>query len=571
MPVPRFEVGTSLTPVNRIRTFRPSGSLQEAQLWSDVAQQFDKVSHTFGEIERKRNLAMAEEVGQVAGADAEFDPNELPTTTTADRLYKKAALESYTARLSMDTDRQLAEIEQQTFDSPDGMQQRMYAFIDQTAQSMPKDVAVRYRLAAQQRAETKVLSSFKRHHERVRENAKKDVLALVEMSEENLISFGVPQDEADSRALGLEFSKYSVALDSAVESGYLSQNEALLRRQKLERKQQESFVYDEMQRSDNPLAYAIQVAAGKSGTVLDTLNPRTRLQAVQVAQQVHAARQQQRGLMREAAQRQRAAQWLSFRKEVHGNPALVKPETLVQLREAANSNDEFNEVLKMEDYVKNYNEKRFNETSPAAKALISRMRFDGKVTEELLDALHGNEDLSINISTSDYNAEMERRSLFRENIESRNIWQVWKQQIDMEMPGVPQNIKNYLMTQAMSGSYVNEDAYLKRTLGDDMALFQWQDKQKDAIMLRALRAVADGKINSDDDLDLFMRDEMQKARAEMNQLQIRQQRSQEVKPQDGRLKFYKENYDRFEADVKDGKVDGALKEQVKEYYRANGR
>ncbi len=439
MPIPRFNPGNPDVNLTQIRQFQPAGAQAEAEMWGDLSREMTRVSNTFGEIETRRVMAEQETAGKVQAADPNFDPMTLrkAAVTAADTAYRKGAVSSYMARLDIETNQAMTQINAESFEDPAMLRKRMENHVQSVASKMPIEVAVDYTAGAMRQADAYYANAVSAAAGRQRSQQKDDIKAGLELSERRLKELGVPSTPAAQAAYEMEAAKLKVKQQQALEAGVMTPNEILVREQVLKEDLEDGTVYQAIweQPAASRLNFAMSVAEGKSGTGLDLLPPDRRMRAVQVAQQIGNAEEAQRRINEMAQTRQAEQAIWNATEIVSTNPTDPRAREVVgKLMTLANTPETVEQAGKLRAYVMNPADPRFAASNPEYVDYLELEAARGKLTQQQIDSAWGNDSINTRVSTQDRQRLAQLIKVKPDGLVRTNAWDTYVAKLEQEFP-----------------------------------------------------------------------------------------------------------------------------------------
>lgn len=573
MPIPTPAQGQTSVNLRRVPSVNSTAQRAEAQMWGEISNQMGRVASVFGQIDSRRVAAERERQGAIDGASEDFDPNQTNVRTSGARIYRDSALKSYMARLEMDTQTALSRINVEQSQDPDSMVKSMNAYIDKTATDMPADVAANYKVMSSKTVNSLAIRAFEAKAARERDLAKRDTLALIDIAEERLGSFGIPQSAEDEELMAVEFAKYQSALDGAVESGFLAENETVLRREQLRGRVEDSTIMSAIQQAPNKLEFALAVAEGRSGTALDEYTPAARQKALASAQSLYSVEEQIESKAKAAQAAARKRFKTNAYKNLYANPESPQNNLVLEaLENYATSPDDIVEVQRLRDFLENAQTERFTESNPQHLSYLESLAARGDLTLDELDMSHGSENKNIRLATSDYRRLVDEVESNREGLVNTITWESWQERLDLEFPSLEKMSTSEMMLALVTGNSADPNSGLS---GDDLAKRKSFEKAKQALRVEAKTKIADGDISSESDLNEFLGEEYAKMKQRFGSKSLGegltvQPPVLQMLPQDVRDNYplYLADENKFLSDVASGKltaeqanvIDKAIKE-----------
>lgn len=555
MPIQKFDPGQFQSKTATTARFTTAASQAEANMWGSVVQGMGRVNATYEAIHRNEVMAQVKQKALVDGQSDNFDANALnkAARTSADRVYQETATAAYLARVELNDSNSFGQINVQHAYEPEILQARMIEHVNGVSEKMPSVVAAQYKQAVLPKVQSYVNNAYSRFAQQERQLAERDVLSAIEMSEQAISEMGIPEDEAGRELLNAEKARYFTALDAAVNSRFMSDNEAAKRVGDVGKKQVQTQMFNVVQSSSAPLSFAVKVAAGKSGNLsLDALPAQERLKALQVAQQVHSANQQLRSQASAAAAAQRQSVVNSMWKEMLLRPDVVDRRVLNGMIANAQTSKEIDQASKMRDYLDNYTEERYTKDDPQVLADVSARLFEDKVDQDMLNQLHGR-----GLSTATYQKFSNNLEFQSQNFTNTQAYSFQKNKMSLEFREAPKKISDPDTLADMQASGLPGKDYLQ------LRRFESQERQR--ILMAVQEAAINKKINPDNSSELgeFFDAEMAKSRAAVAQYKSTLMNRQ-APVLDRKALEYIENPDKFADDMKKGLVSKDVARRVLE-------
>lgn len=407
MPIPTFNPGQAVTVrLDQVPKFEPSGARAEGQMWGDVSQEMDQVAHMVGEIDRQQVLDQQERAGMKAGAQPDFNPQQLEqvAATSADRVWRKAASASYLSKLDINGDAAMAKINAESGEDPEKLNQRLNEYIDGIASTMPETVALQYRDGASRTANAYYTNAVSSQVARDRGQHKADIIAGLELSEAKLKDMGAPDSPEAEKAQQLEAAKYAVRRRQAVEAGVLTENQLAVREQALQQDMTNSTIFQAVRAAPDKLDFALKLANGQSGLPgLDNLPADTRRYGVQVAQQLINEQNATEAIQKKQRLQQASEIITTDGEAIIDTPwAADMPAKAQQLETLALTPDAVDYVGKLRAYVANPSDERFTVMNGDTTVgdYLDYKAARGELSSDDVNTAWGNEQVNSRIDTA---------------------------------------------------------------------------------------------------------------------------------------------------------------------------
>lgn len=441
MAIPTFSPGQLIGPNSvSVRKYNPNGDLAEANMWGDVAHEMGKVAQTFSDIETRRALEEAEAEGIRQASNPDFDPEVLKkqAITSADRAFRKGATTAYLSNLDMQTDQELVRINAESSGDPDLLFERMKTHIDSVSQQMPEVIAMQFKEGALRQANGYYTNALSGMASRVRSQQKTDILAGIELSESKLEQIGSPGSAEAEEQFSLEGAKYRVKLQSAVEAGFITENEALLRQSNLQDKMLDVSIKQAVFSAPDRLDFAMKVAAGESGTDFDNLPVNKRYNAVTAAQQFINAENSAQSLRDQQMRELVSSQVLQISDAVLSSPEdSASVEAVQRAISIANTPETVDQAYKLRDYIQNPNAARFQPLSGEYQEHLEYKAALGSLDQRTVNNAFGADMPDNRIGVEGWRALTSELSARPSEIVGGNAWKTFTERLESEFP-VPQ-------------------------------------------------------------------------------------------------------------------------------------
>lgn len=579
MPISVFRPGdVDNTNFRDIPTVRPTGLQAESAFYGTVAREMDKVSQTFDAIQKEKNkLAEREALAQIKIAEKDLeqiDPAAGVVNTPTQAKDKaagavvNATVQGYNAKLELDLQSNLARIASETAGDPERMRQRMSAYIDQGETSLPAEIAGYYRENATREANSYLQKSTQERMNSDVEEGKATVITLVNTQQEQLQSSGQADSPVAQSTFELRGAKYKVALDNAVNAGYLTPAEAELRVMEVRDSMMESAIVGEIQRAPNKLQFALNVAAGKSGTYLDQASPKQRLQGLAAAQSLASVEDQIQARKDREIARASEANFVRNQKAVMADPFADHSKRLKSMFDNATTIEALGRYEKMKDYLDNAEDELYNKSDRKTLMLFDMRATKGTLRQADLDEAFGNLDASKRIGANDYNRLTAQLDRDRESLTESLAFKTLNDRLELEFP-VPK-------TDGMEGIAANLAAKMGMPAPASFASAEqkqvWQNNEQlhQEVLLDAREAIRDGRITSPEQLTMWGEQRLNQVRTSRGQggykrqvdldppmVKLAKQKVFANGQTTALYHAYKNNRKAFIRAIKDGKIDMA--------------
>jgi hypothetical protein len=503
MPITTFRPGdVDNTNFRGIPSIKPVGLDAEASLYGTVANEFDKVTQVFEGIQKqKKEMDKRESLAQVKIAEKDLenvDPAATGTNTTqkvqnaATKQVVDAGVQGYSAKMEIDLQGNMARIAQQNAGNPGLMHQKMQAYIEETTATLPKELETYYRGNATREANYYLSQATTDRVNADVGEAKNTVVTLIDSQQDQLQAMPAPASPAAQTALELRSAKYRVALDNAVKAGYLTPGEAQLRVMEVQESVMASAIVGEIQRAPNKLQFALDVAAGRSGTYLDAASPKQRLQGLAAATTMANVEDQIQARKDREVERARGAAFVRYQKQILADPNADHTATLTRMLNTAQTPADMERYSKMKDFIENSQNDLYNKSSPKAVAMLDYQANKGILTQDALDDAFANNDPNRRIGITDYNRLSGKIDEMREGLTDTLAYRTFADRLSLEFPA-PKKSGLDAIVSAIGRSQVPVGASTPLTTTENMSE---NERLQNETLLELQEAIRDGTITS---------------------------------------------------------------------------
>jgi len=305
---------------------------------------------------------------------------------------------SYTSNLISDSKLHFRNLAA-TAKTPDEYLKQANAFIDGTASTLPEEFKDAFISRARVRATSEWIQINKKFSEELRDRSSKDLDSALVESETDILRTGLPTNLLEQEVLTGKLEDHRFLLDKQEEAGFITAGEKSLKIDELLRAQSKEQAWNLLQASGQPMALIVRAMEGDVGiSQIDNLSAGEKSIFLDFAFKKNSAIQQLKA--QEAAQQKVLVkgQRVQSRLQISSEPLGVNTDANLQkLRVLAETEAEFREVEKWEDFVDNHETERYTESDQVLKARFEGSLARGALTEEQVFTVLGE-----GLSTEDF-------------------------------------------------------------------------------------------------------------------------------------------------------------------------